>query len=106
MLIGWCSNFIKKILNSFLDIAEKSLYFIKDNEEAQANKLLDYLEQKNKCLSPIQRVYRGMANNDLNEISKAIDAMKAKNDFFYAGFAQQIFNEYKEKSIQSIGKGF
>ncbi|PGO63844.1 transcriptional regulator [Bacillus cereus] len=97
---------IDKIDMNTLDIAEKSLYFIKDNEEDQANKLLDYLEQKNKCLSPIQRVYRGMANNDLNEISKAIDAMKAKNDFFYAGFAQQIFNEYKEKSIQSIGKGF
>lgn len=97
---------IDKIDMNTLDIAEKSLYFIEINQKIKANKLLDYLELKNKGLSPIQRVYRGMANNDLDEISKAIDAMKVKNDFFYAGFAQRIFNEYKERSIQSIGKGF
>lgn len=60
-----------------LDIAEKSLYFIKDNEEAQANKLLDYLEQK-QVFKSYSACLQGMANNDLNEISKAIDAMKAK----------------------------
>ncbi|ANS52144.1 hypothetical protein BM86_17555 [Bacillus thuringiensis] len=97
---------IDKIDLNTLDMAEKSLYFININQKIQANELLDYLEMKNKGLSPIQRVYRGMANNDLDEISKAIDAMKVKNDFFYAGFAQRIFNEYKKRSIQSIGKGF
>lgn len=97
---------IDKIDMNTLDIAEKGLYFIQINQRDRANELLDYLERKHKGLTPIQRVYRGMANNDLIEISKAIDAMKAKNDFFYAGFAQDIFNEYKEKSIQGIGKGF
>ncbi|PGE04277.1 AimR family lysis-lysogeny pheromone receptor [Bacillus pseudomycoides] len=97
---------IDKIDINTLDIAEKGLYFIQINQKDRANELLDYLERKNNGLSPIQRVYRGMANNDLIEISKAIDAMKVKNDFFYAGFAQDIFNEYKEKSIQGIGKGF
>ncbi|MGZ9785473.1 AimR family lysis-lysogeny pheromone receptor [Bacillus pseudomycoides] len=97
---------IDKIDMNTLDIAEKGLYFIQINQKDRANELLDYLERKNNGLSPIQRVYRGMANNDLIEISKAIDAMKVKNDFFYAGFAKDIFNEYKEKSIQGIGKGF
>ncbi|PEA83841.1 AimR family lysis-lysogeny pheromone receptor [Bacillus pseudomycoides] len=97
---------IDKIDINTLDLAEKGLYFIQIDQKDRANELLDYLERKNNGLSPIQRVYRGMANNDLIEISKAIDAMKVKNDFFYAGFAQDIFNEYKEKSIQGIGKGF
>ncbi|MEH6891607.1 AimR family lysis-lysogeny pheromone receptor [Bacillus sp. JJ864] len=97
---------IDKIDMNTLDIAEKSLYFIILDQKDQANKLLDYLEVKNGKLSPMQRLYRGMANNDLEEISSVIDVMKIKNDIFYAGFAQKIFNEYKEKSIQNVGKGF
>lgn len=97
---------VDKIDMNTLDIAEKSLYFIILDQKDQANKLLDYLEVKNGKLSPMQRLYRGMANNDLEGISSVIDVMKIKNDFFYAGFAQKIFNEYKEKSIQNVGKGF
>lgn len=89
---------IDKLDFKTMHLAELAFYYIKLEEYEKANILLDELEGNYGYLTAVQTCYRGMAKFDTDLIRKSIEMFKNNNDYFFVKFAEQMYDEYVEKS--------